>query len=155
VTDTGFYAEGPLTSTFLVEVDGQPIGNFNEVQGLQIEVATEEIHEGGQNSFVHKVPGPMSWPNIVLKRGLTETDNLITWLNKSSGEGFSGAENKLTRSTAAITMLSANGTRLRSWELDGAFPIKWSGPTFATASDEFPEETLEIAHHGFKSTKPS
>src|SRR5205814_2101195 len=98
------------TSTFLVEVDGASIGRFTEVQGLEITIDVQEIPEGGQNSFVHKVPGRMTWPNIVLKRGLTESDNLIAWLNKSSGEGFSGASNKLTRSTASIVLLSAGGT---------------------------------------------
>jgi phage tail-like protein len=154
MTDTGYYEEGPITSMFLVEVDGKSIGRFTEVQGLEIEVAVETIEEGGQNSFVHKVPGRMSWPNIVLKRGLTQSDNLIAWLNKSSGEGFSGEKNKLTRSTAAITMLSQEGKRLRSWEIEGAFPIKWTGPSFSAENDEHPEEELEIAHHGFKSTKP-
>jgi phage tail-like protein len=155
VSDTGFYEDSPTTSTFLVEVDGVSIGRFTEVQGLEIEIAVDTIEEGGQNSYVHKVPGRMSWPNIVLKRGLTESDNLITWLNKSSGEGFSGASNKLTRSTASIVLLSSSGKRLRAWEIEGAFPIKWSGPQFATDSDDQPEEELEIAHHGFKSTKPS
>jgi phage tail-like protein len=155
VSDTGYDVESPTTSTFLVEVDGVSVGRFTEVQGLEISVDVEEIEEGGQNSYVHKVPGRMSWPNIVLKRGLTESDNLIAWLNKSSGEGFSGASNKLTRSTASIVLLSASGARLRAWEIEGAFPIKWSGPSFAASSDDEPEEELEIAHHGFKSTKPS
>jgi phage tail-like protein len=155
VGDTGFYTQGPTTATFLVEVDGQSIGRFTEADGLSVEIAVEEIEEGGQNHFVHKVPGRMSWPNITLKRGLTQSDNLIAWLNKSSGEGFAGASNKLKRSTAAITLLSANGTRLRTWEIEGAFPVKWSGPSFAVSADEKPEEELEIAHHGFVSKKPS
>jgi phage tail-like protein len=153
-SDTGYYEDNPTAATFLVEVDGQPIGRFIEAQGLTIEVAVEEIQEGGQNGFVHKLPGRMSWPNLVLKRGLTESDNLIAWVNKSSGEGFAAANNKLARSTAAITLVSAGGTRLRAWEIEGAFPVKWSGPSFAAGADDNPEEELEIAHHGFRSTKP-
>jgi phage tail-like protein len=153
--DTGFYDEGPIAAIFLVEVDGQPIGRFTEADGLSVDVAVESIEEGGQNGFVHKVPGRMTWPNLVLKRGMTQSDNLIDWLNKSSGEGFTAANDKLTRSTAAITMMSSSGKRLRSWEIEGAFPVKWSGPKFAADATTAVDETLEIAHHGFKSAKPS
>lgn len=152
--DSSFYDKGPSTATFLVEVDGNPIGRFTEASGLEVEVEVETYEEGGQNGFVHKFPGRMTWPNLVLKRGVTESDNLMTWLNKSSGEGFTGAQNKLTRSTMAVTLISAGGTRLRSWNFEGAFPIKWNGPSFATSSDDLPEEELEIAHHGFKSAAP-
>jgi phage tail-like protein len=152
--DSGFYAQSATTATFLVEVDGASVGRFIEASGLEVEVEVETYEEGGNNAFVHKFPGRMTWPNLVLKRGVTETDNLMAWLNKSSGEGFAGAENKLTRSTMAVVLLSAAGKRLRAWNFEGAFPIRWSGPTFAFDTDELAEEELEIAHHGFKSAAP-
>jgi phage tail-like protein len=155
VSDTGFYDEGAYAATFLVEIDGEEIGRFTEAQGLSVEIEVETVEEGGQNGFVHKLPGRMTWPNIVLKRGLTETDNLIAWLNKSSGEGFAAENNKLTRSTGAITLMSSTGVRLRAWDIDGAFPVKWSGPSFAASADALAEEELEIAHHGFVAKKPS
>jgi phage tail-like protein len=152
MSDSGFYDEGAFTATFLVEVDGQSIGRFTEAQGLQVDVAVEEVEEGGQNGFVHKLPGRMTWPNLVLKRGVTETDNLLAWLNKSSGEGFEGAGHKLERSTAAVTLVSAAGVRLRAWEFEDAFPVKWTGPTFSVGSDDHAVEELEIAHHGFRAS---
>ena len=60
--------------------------------------------------------------------------------------------NKLTRSTAAITLIGPGGQRLRAWNFDGAFPVKWSGPSFAVTSDEMAVEELEIAHHGFRAS---
>ena len=66
-----------------------------EVSGLEVNVAVEEIDEGGENSYVHKLPGRMTWPNITLKRGITQSDSLLTWLNKSSGEQFAANGNKL------------------------------------------------------------
>jgi phage tail-like protein len=155
MSDTGFYNENPLSSTFLIEVDGQPIGRFLEADGLNVEVEVVTLEEGGQNEFVHKLPGRMSWPNLVLKRGLTQTDNLFAWLQKSSGEGFSASGDKVTRSTLAITLVSSAGTRLRAWEIEGAFPVKWTGPRLAASSDEFVMEELEIAHHGFRAAAPS
>ena len=145
-----FTHEGVMGATFLFEIDGVEIGRFQEVSGLEIDVGVEDVEEGGQNSFVHKLPGRMSWPNIRLKRGITQNDTLITWFNKSSGEQFAANSSKLSRATAAITLLDAAGGRLRAWEFDGAFPVKWTGPSFAAGSTEYPSEEIEIAHHGFR-----
>jgi len=147
--DDGYYAHGPLTSGFLVKIDGQEIGHFTEVSGLELSIDVEEIEEGGNNEFVYKVPGRMSWPNITLKRGITQTDNLLAWMQKSSGDGFSGAGDKVTRSTMGITMLSQSGSALREWSVEGALPVKWTGPSFASTDDDAPTEELEIVHHGF------
>jgi phage tail-like protein len=92
----------------------------------------------------------MTWPNITLKRGITQNDTLLAWLNKSSGEQFAAGGNRLTRSTAAITLLGPSGGRLRAWEFDGAFPVKWKGPDFAVSSADMATEELEITHHGFR-----
>jgi phage tail-like protein len=142
----------PIANRFLFEVDGVEIGIFKEVRGLEVTVPTEEIKEGGQNGFTHKVPGRMSWPNIVFKRGLTQSDALFDWLSKSSGEGFAGNGNKLTRSTGAITAITLTGDRLRSWQLQAVFPVRWKGPDFGVENMTPLEEELEISHNGFKAT---
>ena len=150
MSNDGFYAERTHAATFLFEVDDIEIGRFMEVSGLQVDVEVEEVQEGGENNYVHKLPGRMTWPNIVLKRGVTQNDSLLTWLNKSSGEGFSAGGNKLARKSGAITLIAADGTRLRAWNIDGAFPVKWTGPSFAVTSTDAAVEELEIAHHGFR-----
>jgi phage tail-like protein len=137
---------------FIFEVDGMEIGTFQEVSGLSVDVEVEEIQEGGENQFVHKLPGRMTWPNIVLKRGMTKSDNLFSWLSESSGTGFSGKGDKLARRSAAVTMLAADGTRLRQWEFLDAFAVKWTGPSFDATSTDPATEELEIAHHGFTPT---
>src|SRR6478609_5236490 len=152
MANDGFDGQRVTGATFLVEVDGVEIGRFMEVSGLQVTVGIEEISEGGENSYVHKLPGRMTWPNLVLKRGITQQDTLLTWLNKSSGEQFAANSNTLTRSTAAITLMGPSGDRLRAWNFDGAFPVKWTGPSFAADSNEMAVEELEIAHHGFRAS---
>jgi len=143
-------AERITAATFLVEVDGVEIGRFMEVSGLEVSVGVEEVEEGGENNYVHKLPGRMTWPNITLKRGITQNDTLLEWFSKSSGEQFAANGNRLTRSTAAITLLGPGAQRLRAWEFDGAFPVKWKGPDFAVSSSDMAMEELEITHHGFR-----
>ena len=114
----------------------------------------EKIIEGGQNEFVRRVPGRMTWPNLVLKRGVTSSDALFNWFRQSSGEGFSGQQNRLTRRTGHLTLLGGlsgnRRERIREWAFYEAFPVKWSGPTFAASGKDVATETLEIAHHGFR-----
>jgi len=142
-------ADAPFTGQFVFTVDGVEIGSFTEASGLSVEVEVEELQEGGQNQFVHKLPGPMSWPNIVLKAGVTDSVDLFTWLSKSSGEGFSGNSNSLTRESGTITLIDGKNQPIRSWTFAGAFPVRWTGPTLAAGSSELAQEELEIAHHGF------
>ena len=137
MVDDNYDGQRVSAATFLFEVDGLTIGSFMEVSGLKVDINVEDVEEGGENGFVHHLPGRMKWPNISLKRGVTQTDNLFTWLNKSSGEQFASAGNKLTRSTAAITLIGPSGARLRAWE-------------FAAESTSAATEQLEIAHHGFR-----
>jgi len=145
-----FDGQRVTAATFLFEVDGVEIGRFMEISGLEVSIETEDVQEGGQNSFVHKLPGRMTWPNLTLKRGITQNDTLLEWMNKSSGEQFTAAGNSLERKSAAITLLGPSGDRLRAWEIDGAFPVKWTGPSFAVTSTDMAVEELEITHHGFR-----
>ncbi len=142
------------TDRFIFEVDGMEIGQFSEVTGLSVDVAVETVEEGGENQFVHKLPGRLSWPNITLKRGVVRSDSLFDWLSQTSGQGYAGNGNKLERRTVAITLVSVDGTRVREWSLADAFAVKWSGPRFAANATESATEELEIAHHGFQSTEP-
>ena len=145
----------PIATRFLFELDDVEIGVFREVQGLEVTVAVHELREGGQNSYSHRVPGRMSWPNVIFRRGLTEGNALFDWLSRSSGEGFAAAKDSLTRSTGAVTAIDGLGTRLRTWELIDVFPVRWKGPEFSVGSQSPLEEELEITHHGFRARTPT
>lgn len=140
----------PTAERFLFEVDGVEIGVFLEITGLHVTVPIEELREGGQNAFVRKLPGRMTWPNLIFRRGLTQSDALFDWMMRTSGEAFAGNGSKLQRSTGAVTALSSDGRRLRSWEFAEVFAVRWSGPDFKVGTNVPLEEELEVAHHGFR-----
>lgn len=142
----------PFVGKFVFTVDGLTIGAFTEVSGLSVQIEVEELAEGGQNQYTHKLPGRMKWPNLVLKRGITDTDNLFEWFTKSSGEGFSGAQNRLERRNGAVTLFNAAGKQVCKWRFIEAYPVKWTGPRLAAASRDLAVEELEVCHCGF-STK--
>ena len=53
---------------------------------LEFAVATEDVEEGGVNGYVHKLPGRMTWPNLVLKRA-DAVGQPVCLINSVSGDG--------------------------------------------------------------------
>lgn len=145
-----FQSAGALSMSFLLEIDGLKIGRFSAVSGLQMKIEVETYKEGGENKFEHQFPGRVTWDNLVFKRGITNDDNLFKWFDSTVGSGFEKSS-KFSRRTAGITMISADGKRLRSWKVVDAFPVRWKGPDFDASTQEVPTEELEVAHHGFTS----
>lgn len=138
-----------VTNGFVVEVDelGE-VAFFREAEGLSAEVEVVRHAEGGQNEFPHQFPGRTTWPNLVLRRGMID-DKLLNWMQASSGDGYAGNGNELTRRDVAVVVMH-NGQKVRSFELSQAFPVRWSGPRLDARGTEPVMEELEIAHHGFK-----
>lgn len=67
----------PLGFHFKIEFGNQKDEyQFQSVSGLNVDLETEEIAEGGENRFKHKLPLRARYPNLVLKRGI-----LSIWCN--------------------------------------------------------------------------
>jgi phage tail-like protein len=145
----------PVASNFVLEVDGSPIGMFGSVKGLQVSVKVESYVEGGVTGFVHQFPGQMEWPNLVFSCGLTNADNLFTWMNRSAGNGFQAEGGKLERKNGSVVLLDHAGKELRRYSFEDAFPVRWSGPALDVNTGTALTEELEIAHHGFRSSATS
>ena len=141
----------PFVGRFVFEVDGMTIGAFTEVSGLSVQLEVEELAEGGQNGYTHKLLGRMKWPNLVLKRGVTNTDSLFRWLMECSGDGLAGKGNRMLPRDGKVSVRNAAGKVIRTWEFNGAKPVRWSGPRLATSSHELAVEELEVCHCGFRS----
>jgi len=68
---------------FLIEVEGILVGGFTECTGLQVETETFEYREGGQNDYMHRFAGPIKYPPLMLKHGVTLIDGLWAWPSKA------------------------------------------------------------------------
>jgi phage tail-like protein len=151
LSDFGLAGEIPVTSRFIFEVDGVDVATFNEIDGLEMRVEVVTYTEGGQNGFVHQLPGRASWPTLVMRKGtISNDDALWNWISTTTGEGFGANENKLERKTAAITVMSGTGQRLRAWELLGAWPCYWRLTPLNAETNAPIGEEIHIKHHGFK-----
>jgi phage tail-like protein len=132
-----------LNFRFCVEIHGLIEAGFSEVSGLDVETETEDYPEGGVNDFVHKLPKRTKHQNIILKRGITDSDVLWKWHQ----EIVSG---KIERKSGRIILLGPEGSEKWSWSFEEAYPVKWKGPDFKGDSTAVAVETLELAHKGIK-----
>ena len=135
-----------LSYRFKVELDSLVVAGFSEVSGLQVEVETEDYREGGVNDCVHKLPKGAKYNNIVLKRGMTDSDVLWEWHQ----EVVSG---KIKSKSCTIILLDYEENEKWRWEFVGAYPVKWTGPDFKADSNTVAIEALEFVHSGLKKLK--
>ena len=140
----------PFVGKFTFEIDSTTIGAFTEVSGLSVQLDVEELAEGGQNGYTHKLLGRMKWPNLVFKRGLTDTDALFAWVMTASGEGLTRSGNQVKPRNGRISVLDAAGRPMRTWTILAAKPVKWTGPRLAASSRDLAIEELEVCHSGFR-----
>lgn len=113
---------------------------FTEVSGLQVEMQTMEYQEGGTNTFVHRLPGPLKVSNITLKHGLTRSNEFLQWCLSLPP--------KLSRRNVTVVMYDVAGSWVSRWHFRNAYPVKWVGPTFTSDGTAIAIESLEIAHQG-------
>jgi phage tail-like protein len=127
---------------FTLTIDGESLGAFNGCEGLSSTVEVEQFQEGGNNGFIWQLPTRVSFSTIRLTRPLTpETSKVAAWI--------SSVTTGVTRPTAQITALRADGSEVARWGLIDVLPVSWQGPSLDPSNPSVATEVLEIAHHGF------
>lgn len=128
---------------FSLRVDDHDLGTFTSCEGLAVEVEVEEMKEGGNQFFVHQLPGRLRFPNVKFSRVVNgDSQKLAQWISSMA----SGVR----RTNAQIVAKSANGESvIAQWGLLNAIPVRWTGPRLDASSLTVATETLELAHHGF------
>jgi len=117
---------------------------FQSVSGLSVDLETEEIAEGGENRFKHKIPIRTKYPNLVLKRGMLIDSGVITWCRKAL-EDFEIVPVEIT-----VSLLNEMHESLQTWRISNAYPVKWSVADFNAEENKIVIETLELSYNFFK-----
>jgi phage tail-like protein len=126
--------------SFRVEIDGQVVAGFTEVNGLSSEIAVIEYREGGDQR-IRKLPGVRKYNNLVLKRGITSDRSLWEWHQTA-------ANGRVERRNGSVLLLDAERNVVARWNFHDAWPVKWQGPDLDGQSSDVAIETLELAHEG-------
>lgn len=130
------------------DASGNVDSTFKEISGISMEMDAEEIAEGGNNMFIHRVPTSVKFSNLVLKRGLVPKDSeIITWCNKTLGGNL---DDLLETKDIIVKLLDENRNPLKSWNFINAWPVKWVVSDLDSGSNELVVESLEFAYSYFK-----
>jgi phage tail-like protein len=127
---------------FLVEIEGITSGGFTRVKGISREVKIESYREGGVNDYEHKLVSQVSYPVVILERGLA-LDDLWKW-------ALATADGEVRRRTIRIHLQNEANEKTWAWQVEYALPVKWTASDLDAQASPVVMETLELAHHGLR-----
>ncbi|MFC1944166.1 phage tail protein [Chloroflexota bacterium] len=139
--------EAYRSAKFGVSIENVVTAEFTEASGLEAQIEIFEYQEGGNNMFVHKLPGRVKYPNVTLKRGIIASNDLWDWFQQVMNR-------KIKRQNISIVLYGQNGLEVRRWDLDNAYPIKWTGPPFKADGNVVAIESIEFVHEGMTVQDP-
>ena len=135
-------------SAFYFQVGFRPSGespdtSFQDVTGIGSEMDTEDVVEGGENRYVHRLPKSVKHPNLVLKRGISKLDSpLVKWC-KSVLEDFT---TPIVPKEVQVLLLNESGV-IRAWSFTNAYPVNWEVEDFNSTKNEVAIEKIELSYN--------
>ncbi|MFZ5964790.1 phage tail protein [Thalassococcus sp. BH17M4-6] len=136
----------PVAFAFSVRIAGNRAGvdsAFQEVSGLTAERTLEDVPEGGENRFVHRVPGQVKQQNLVLKRGMVLTASpLFDWC-KTTLE--SDLASRIQVKDLTVALLDQKQKPVIGWSVVRAWPVKWQVGNFDAKENAVLIETIELS----------
>lgn len=141
LTDAAASTGKLLTTVALSPLVANPLAGFAECTGLEMQLETDDYHEGGNNGLVLKFPKRVKYGEITLKRGVTRRTDLFDWC-----AGFAQGMGK--RKDGVITLRDASHRPFMVWSFRRALPVKWSGPSLNAQQSSVAMESLTLVHEG-------
>ena len=113
---------------------------FAECDGLEMTIEPKTIREGGNNTGQIHLMGPVSYGQLTLKRGMTDTFDLWKWFEWVQTD-------QSVRASGEILMLSSDReTAQVRFNLTGCLPIKLKAPPLKAADSVIAIEEMQIAY---------
>jgi phage tail-like protein len=133
---------------FTVAISGESVSlgaAFSAVSGLEVNVESVELREGGYNVGVRRLVGKASSPPLVLKRGVSTDRGFWAWVTRCTSGAPAYVNGEITEHSAAPGTPGAIEAR---WEFHRGVVTKVSGPELDALEGGVPIEELHIAHEG-------
>lgn len=139
----------PVVFAFNVKVTGISgtfEASFQEVTGISVKLNSEPLKEGGENTFVRRLPLPPQYENLVLKRGMVLSSDLIDWA-RDAVEKFT-----IKTKTVVVNLLDETQKPLASWSFANAYPVALKISDLKAQENALVCESLELAYENFTRT---
>jgi len=106
---------------FLVEIDGIVQAGFTECTGFGSNLEVVEYREGGESATVRKLPGKVTYPDITLKWGITDSRDIYDW-------HLTAVAGKIQRKNGSVILQDDAGNEKIRWNFFNAWPSKYHAP---------------------------
>ena len=129
---------------------------FAECDGLEMSMEPKTVKEGGNNLEQIHLPGPVSYGQLTLKRGMTANLDLWKWFNAAAG-GLNTGQSANKRGLTAqglVTMRDGAGEPTLLFDLFGCLPVKMKGSALSGKDGQVALEEMQIAYRSLKVKTP-
>ena len=132
---------------------GAPVATiFQEVSGIATAIDLEEVSEGGENTFAHRLPAPPKHANLVLKRGIAKASSpLFAWVAAAVNGTFATPADPRT---LLVNLVDGSALPLVSWIFLDAWPVRWEVSSFDATGNDIVTESLELAYTSVERSVP-
>jgi phage tail-like protein len=117
---------------------------FQEVTGLTSTVNLDTYPEGGENRFVHRLPGRTTYSDLVLKRGMTLISGVTAWCLDCI-ENFNYQPTNML-----ISLLNEDHLPVNSWYVTNAIPIKYEVTGLNAEQNQIVIESMTLRYEYYK-----
>lgn len=122
---------------FRVEIHGIQQAGFTECSSVGSHIEVVEYREGGDVASVRKLTGKTSYPDITLKWGMTDSQDLYAWHLQT-------VQGNVQRQDGSVVQLDDTGNEKLRWNFYKAWPSKWDGPAYSAKGNDVSIETLTL-----------
>jgi phage tail-like protein len=136
---------------FIVEIDGVASAGFQKCSELSVEVANVQYSEGGA-LIPNKSPGRLTFADVTLERGATDDADLFDWMQEvADASANAGLNEPDFKRNLDIVQQDRDGSELRRWRLNGAWPVKFVAGDWDNEADENVIESVTLTYDFFES----
>jgi len=119
--------------------------SFQEVSGIGSEVDTEDVIEGGENRYVHRLPTAVRHPRLELKRGIAEISSpLVAWCRSVFEGDFA---QPIVPMPITVFLLDETQNPIRAWTMANAYPVNWEIEEFGSTKNDVAIERIVLNYN--------
>ena len=130
---------------FALDVDGVVSAFFKEATGFNnsSEVVTHQAVDERGGTVIQKIPGTLTWDDIVLRRGITDDKGLWDWRQKVIDGQVGDA-----RANGSVIMYNSAQEEVARFNFFNGWPSGWKGPDVSSEDQSVAIEEITITHEG-------
>lgn len=128
---------------FALDVDGVVSAFFSEASGFNnnSEVITHQAVDAQGRSVIQKIPGDLTWDDLTLRRGISDSTALWDWRQRVIDGDVEGA-----RANGSVIMYNQAQEEVARFNFENGWPSGWKGPDVSSEDQAVAIEEITIAH---------